>query len=280
MHGGAGPEDPQKNVIVESSAIILELARRIEIAKLGSALDVTQACMEALELEPIFNAGLGSALQRDGEARLTAAFMDGWEQKFAAVHGLTGHVHPSKIARYLLNRKSRVIGMPGAQMLAKELSLPQESPITEKRLRSWKLRKSRASDCDTVGSVCLDSHGKLAAATSTGGRGFEYPGRLSDCGTAAGNFATRWTAVSCTGVGEEIVDAGLCVRIDTRVRDGMTLTEACKLCLKEAESLGHQYGWIAIDHKGHWAVCHTTPSMVFVGMDAKSIIFSSADCLD
>lgn len=277
MHGGAGPEDPQKNVIVESSAVILELARRVDFKKTKSALDITQVCIESLESEPIFNAGLGSALQRDGEARLTAAFMDGWLQKFAAVHGLTGHIHPSKIARHLLTKNSRVIGVPGAEMLAKELDLPKESPVTEKRLRAWKLRKSRSNDCDTVGSVCLDSDGRLAAATSTGGRGFEYPGRLSDCGTAAGNFASRFAAISCTGVGEEIVEAGLSVRIETRVRDGMDLTKACELSLKEAEALGHQYGWIAIDHKGNWAVCHTTPSMVFAGMDTKDFVLSSAD---
>jgi isoaspartyl peptidase/L-asparaginase-like protein (Ntn-hydrolase superfamily) len=36
---------------------------------------------------------------------------------------------------------------------------------------------------------CFDQNGKIAAATSTGGKGFEVPGRISDSATVAGNYA-------------------------------------------------------------------------------------------
>jgi L-asparaginase len=45
---------------------------------------------------------------------------------------------------------------------------------------------------------------KIAAATSTGGKGFEVPGRISDSATVAGNYANPFCGVSLTGVGERI----------------------------------------------------------------------------
>jgi L-asparaginase len=51
---------------------------------------------------------------------------------------------------------------------------------------------------------CFDQNGKIAAATSTGGKGFEVPGRISDSATVAGNYANL-CGVSLTGVGEDIM---------------------------------------------------------------------------
>jgi L-asparaginase len=43
-----------------------------------------------------------------------------------------------------------------------------------------------------------NQNGKIAAATSTGGKGFEVPGRISDS-TVAGNYANPFCGVSLTG---------------------------------------------------------------------------------
>ena len=48
--------------------------------------------------------------------------------------------------------------------------------------------------------MALDNKGHLAVATSTGGKGFEIPGRVSDSATVAGNYANLNCAISCTGV--------------------------------------------------------------------------------
>jgi asparaginase (EC 3.5.1.1) len=58
----------------------------------------------------------------------------------------------------------------------------------------------------TMGVVALDSEGQLAVGTSTGGKGFERIGRVSDSAMPAGNYATHHAAVSCTGIGEDIID--------------------------------------------------------------------------
>jgi L-asparaginase len=46
-------------------------------------------------------------------------------------------------------------------------------------------KKSKIIGTGTVGCA-FDQNGKIAAATSTGGKGFEVPGRISDSATVAG----------------------------------------------------------------------------------------------
>ena len=63
--------------------------------------------------------------------------------------------------------------------------LEQHDPsefVTERqraRLERW-LRQQDVADRGTVGAVCLDADGLLAAATSTGGRLGQRPGRVGD----------------------------------------------------------------------------------------------------
>jgi len=81
-------------------------------------------------------------------------------------------------------------------------------------------------DHGTVGAVALDQHGYLAAATSTGGIVGNIPERISDSVTVAGNYASKFAPISCTGVGEQIVNDGAAVKIETRVRDGRSIVDA------------------------------------------------------
>jgi L-asparaginase len=108
----------------------------------------------------------------------------------------------------------------------------------------------------------------LFAGTSTGGRGFEYPGRVSDSATVAGTYCTAYAAVSATGVGEQIIDDALAARLETRRRDGHTLEAASRQCFKEAVARQRAYGWIALDADGFWASAHNTKAMSFVVFDS------------
>jgi isoaspartyl peptidase/L-asparaginase-like protein (Ntn-hydrolase superfamily) len=53
-------------------------------------------------------------------------------------------------------------------------------------------KKLKTFGTGTVGCVVLDSKEKIAVATSTGGKGFEIPGRISDSATVAGNYNELW----------------------------------------------------------------------------------------
>jgi L-asparaginase len=123
----------------------------------------------------------------------------------------------------------------------------------------------------TVGCVAFDKHGHLAAATSTGGKGFELPGRVSDSATVAGNFANTVCGVSCTGVGEDIVSGAVATKIVTRVTDGLSLSEACARTFAELKPFDGFAGAIAIDKDGNMFNIDSHPSMVYASFDGKSL---------
>ena len=123
--------------------------------------------------------------------------------------------------------------------------------------------------------------GELVAAASTGGRGHEYPGRVSDTCTVAGTYASRFAAVAATGIGEQIVDDALACRLETRIRDGMSLMDASGRCYREAIQRRRTYGWLALD-RSSWCAAHTTPSMpyVVVGSRGRSVRVVSSSLID
>jgi L-asparaginase len=280
LHGGAGPMDPKTGQLGEATADLVRIAKDVfKNAPTGDlGINAVVAALEGMENAERFNAGYGSALQKDGVARLSAALMNGAEQKFSGIISLSQVKNPSRLAQVLQDRKSRVLTNPGSEWLARELGLPVDDLVSPKRLERWyqrKIEKNNDPGHDTVGSVYGTTSNGLFAGTSTGGRGFEIPGRVSDSATVAGNYASPFAAISATGIGEEIVDDGLCVRIETRCRDGLTLKQACEKTLDEAIKRGRSYGWIAVSSK-EWVVAYSTSSMSFVVLDPPEGVVKSS----
>lgn len=126
----------------------------------------------------------------------------------------------------------------------------------------------------TVGCVALDIYGDLAAATSTGGKGFEIPGRVSDSATAAGNYVNEFAGISCTGVGEDIVSGAVAPKIVTRVTDGMTLQQATMKTLDELKPFKGFAGVIGINANGETYHADTYPYMVWALHDGLVEVFN------
>jgi L-asparaginase len=267
VHGGAGGYTGDAGLLALRRNVIAELILQVWPTLLAgeSAVNAAQQTIEGLEADPHFNAGRGAVLQIDGEARLSASLMDGERQKFSGVALVTDVIHPSRLAYALQQRDQTMLGPLAAQRLARELGLPAESPVTPERLWQWRellANKPVAHEPHgTVGVVVLDRHGRLAAATSTGGGSGNLPQRMSDSATVAGNYASAFAAISCTGIGEQIVDDGVAVRIETRVRDGCDMAQASERVWREADERQRQYGWIGIDRQGRWAIMATTEAM-------------------
>jgi L-asparaginase len=283
LHGGAGTMDPKSPDALKRATAALRRVGTAGIAALAAGrepLDVVVDCLKGMELDELFNAGRGSALQADGQARLTAALMDGSRQAFSGVISAHYILHPSVLARHLQEAEARVLTAPGTELLARKLGLPIEGAMTEKSLKRWNERlENGESWCDTVGCLVRAADGRLAVGTSTGGRGFEFPGRVSDSATVAGTYCTSYAGISATGHGEEIVDDAVAARLEARRRDGMSLKAASARALAEATERRRAYGWIAHDQDGHWAVAHTTPSMSFVvyGAEAGEVAAAVSD---
>lgn len=272
IHGGAGAL-PDAAVQQQRQAALATIGTAAW-AKLHQGLPAVEAVTLAvanLEDCPLFNAGRGAVLQSDGLARLSASLMDGARQKFSGVMLATHILHPSRLAAYLQNREESVVGPLGAQLIARELGIPPQLPLTLETIErlAKTLAEQGAFSIDrhtgTVGAVALDLDGRLAAATSTGGGNANFPERVSDSATVAGNYASSYAAISCTGKGEEIVDDGLAVRLETRVRDGESLILASQKTLAEAQHRLRRYGWIGIDYTGNWGVYCTTETIAWWG---------------
>ena len=99
IHGGAGAREGAHT----NSARYAESLRRIlpqAWRTMGSA-GAREAVLHAVRLledDPLFNAGLGSRLQRDGVARMSAALMGGAERQFCGVVNVEAVRHPIDVA--------------------------------------------------------------------------------------------------------------------------------------------------------------------------------------
>jgi L-asparaginase len=120
----------------------------------------------------------------------------------------------------------------------------------------------------TVGAVACDASGGIWACTSTGGRGHEAVGRISDTPTPAGTYACPRVAVSATGFGEQILDLCVSARIATRMLDGASLERALRRTFDEVAAAGALLGVIAIAADGTAGYAHSTEACGVAWHDA------------
>jgi len=115
----------------------------------------------------------------------------------------------------------------------------------------------------TVGAVALDTSGRLAAATSTGGTFVKLPGRVGDTPLiGSGTWADGDVAVSATGLGEYFIRTGATHDVAARVRYGKArLDEAANAVLGEVARLGGDGGLIAVDRFGNMAMPYNSEGM-------------------
>ncbi len=248
----------------------------------GSALDAVEAAVCALEDNPLLNAGTGSYLQADGVARLDASIMAG-DGRAGAVIQVPGVKNPVRLARYLLEQEAHVMltGSPALELALKlghaagVLATPKKIDYWERHLDEASLRLDYAAMAaqwrkenprlGTVGAVALDGRGSLAAATSTGGMGHCYPGRVGDSPIiGAGTYCTKKAAVSMTGLGERIMVLLSAKRLCDLVDAERPVQAAAKEVLAEIARLTPaSAGLMALDAAGASAVLWDTPFMAY-----------------
>jgi L-asparaginase len=246
------------------------------IVKLGykylqshTAVETVVYTVGLLEGCELFNAGTGSQIQSDGKIRLSASLMDGKTMRFSGVINVEDVKNPICIAEKLLNYDDRVLSGKGAKDFARENGFNYYNPETPQRRKEYEKKLSDSIRLGTVGCVALDIYGHLAAGTSTGGKGFEIPGRVSDSATTAGNYANAFAGISCTGVGEDIVSGALASNIVIRVTDGMPLAIATKKTMEELKPIDGFAGIIGITATGEIYHTDTHPYMVWALHDEE-----------
>ncbi|RTY86796.1 isoaspartyl peptidase/L-asparaginase [Flavobacterium sp. GT3R68] len=268
IHGGFFSESSTNAETKLAKQQALERIARdsYEFLKTHSALETVVLAVSELEDDELFNAGIGSQIQSDGKIRMSAALMEGSTQKMSGVINIEEVKNPIQVAVKLLDYDDKVLGGEGAISFARNNGFEIFSTEIPQRRFEYEA-KLKASGTGTVGCVALDADGKLAVATSTGGKGFEMPGRISDSATVAGNYANAHCGVSLTGVGEDIVSNATAAKIVTRVTDGFSLKEAFEKTFAELKENDGFAGAIAIDAKGNIFHQDSYPSMVFASYD-------------
>lgn len=265
IHGGASTLEDKGGLVQVRESLHIVIKEVYDLLESGkSAVDAVLLGCELLENDPRFNAGTGSVLQSDGQVRMSASLMDGARQRFSGVINVSRIKNPIHITKYLQEQDDRTFSDVGAAELTRELEIPLYDPIIDFRVEEWILERknnferktarlyARASEDrrGTIGVVALDREGRIAAGTSTGGKGLERIGRVSDSATVAGNYANKFAGVSCTGIGEDIVEEALATRIVIRVTDGLSLPEAMERSIKESVENNRDLGAISLDASG------------------------------
>lgn len=245
-------------------------------------VDAVVAAVQVLELDPRFNAGVGSVLNRDGVAEMDAALVDGATQRFGAVAAIQNVACPITVARAVLQKLPHVflVGQ-GATEFARAQGFPRAQVATPEQRESWQAACESAEDGaeapftinpftgfadnthDTVGSVVLADDGRLAAGASTGGLFYKAPGRVGDSAIlGAGLYASDQAAVACTGVGEAFVELLLAKQAESLVRMGLHPQAAAAACIdqlwQQRQAVG---GMVVVDARGRVGAAYNGSSL-------------------
>jgi len=297
VHGGAGdwPSDLHKTGLngVRKAA---DRGFRI-LSGGGSALDAVQGAIVSLEDDPVFNAGRGSTLNLRGEIETDAAIMDGQTLRGAGVALLRDIKNPIKAARIVFEKTDHVlIAGPAARELAIANGLAIANLRVSSRVKAWKegLRKleskrvsylprtspdilhhSLAKSTDTVGALCLDSRGNLAAACSTGGVSLKLPGRIGDSAIlGAGLYADNSSgAATATGIGEQAMRLLISKAACDLMKSENAISAATEAIRHSTKRLGVGIGLLSLDRTGRYGVAHNTRNLCWA---AKTVDGSTA----
>ncbi|WP_269220539.1 isoaspartyl peptidase/L-asparaginase family protein [Brevundimonas vesicularis] len=303
IHGGAGVIErssltPEQDVAYRAALQGALDAGSAVLKSGGSALDAVQAAVQVMEDDPLFNAGRGAVFTAAGHNELDAAVMDGSDLTAGSVAGLTTTRHPVAAARAVMERSPHVMLIgPGADAFAASVGLEQVDPaffFTERRWHGLVKALTEAGQpiperpagppasptapgaqaeiapplnekkFGTVGAVALDSQGRLAAATSTGGMTAKRWGRVGDVPIiGAGTYASNADdcAVSATGDGEYFIRATVARDICARIAGGAATQAAGQAEIADADRLGGKGGVIVMGLDGRPAFAMSTSGM-------------------
>ncbi|XXT24447.1 isoaspartyl peptidase/L-asparaginase [Sorangium sp. So ce429] len=226
----------------------------------GEALAAAIAATARLEDDPRLNGGTGSNLRLDGRTIEMDAAVMASDGRFGAVACIERVKNPVLVAAKVLETPHLLLAGAGATAFARRLGFADHDPATdearERHARAVAALRDGGGDgdqtddaarfnaltakrfwnfdaepieCDTVGAVVRDAHGRFAAAASTGGSSYSLRGRVGDVPLmGAGIYAGPHGAVAATGVGEEIARRLLARAIYDWLADGVAPARAAQ----------------------------------------------------
>lgn len=294
IHGGAGvikrDLTPAKEKAIRAALTQALEAGYAQLKAGQSAVAAVSAAIVVLENDPHFNAGRGAVFTHDGKNELDAAIMDGDRRRAGAVAGVEHIKNPILLARAVMDKTPYVmLSGSGAEDFARSIGMPLVDAAYFRTDERWQqLQKALKEDAagkphaeeetakhfGTVGAVALDTHGHLAAGTSTGGMTDKRWGRIGDSPLiGAGTYANSDCAVSATGWGEfyirTVAAHAICMRV-SEMR--IPIQRAAAVVVnQEIPALGGNGGAIALDAHGNIAIPFNTDGMYRGWIDASGV---------
>ncbi|MFW9921122.1 MAG: isoaspartyl peptidase/L-asparaginase, partial [Candidatus Thorarchaeota archaeon] len=252
VHGGAGDWKDEKIPIgVEHVEVAAKIGFQVLLDG-GSVLDAAEQCTLYMESCGMLNAGRGATRNALDQQELDAMIIDGENLRFGSVASIRGIENPISLARYIME-KTEYVFFAGDGALAQYKNMIQEGYRQE--VTQGVIEKPLLPDTmDTVGCIIVDSKGRTAATSSTGGLKNKPLGRVGDSPVfGSGAFANDVGVASATGFGEHIMRVTLCRDVVSHIEHGMDVQLAADKGISFfSEKTKSEAGIIAADVKGNW----------------------------
>ena len=239
----------------------------------ADAGDAIETAIKEVEDFPFYKSvGYGGLPNEEMEVELDAAYMDGDTLDIGAVAAIKDYANPISIARRLSHEKVNcmLVG-EGAEKFAHKEGFERKNMLTDRAKIHYKNRVKEVkqqeispySGHDTVGMVCLDTHGKMTAATSTSGLFMKRKGRVGDSPISGSGFYvdSKIGGASATGLGEDLMKGWISYEIVRLMKEGKHPQEACEIAVNdlnkeliERRGKAGDLSLIAMNNKGEWGV--------------------------
>jgi len=228
----------------------------------GGALDAVERGANVIEEDPEdHSVGLGGLPNEDGVVQLDASVMDGRTYSAGSVASLERILHPSSVARLVMERTDHVMLVgAGALEFARSFGFEEVELLTPAAREIWLRWREQHSDTDdwgppehlrgrmgtnrsdgmmrvppgyehgTTNVLAVDANGDVAGITTTSGMAWKVPGRIGDSPIiGAGLYVDNAVgAAGATGRGEDVIKACASYYIVLRMREGRSPQEACE----------------------------------------------------
>ncbi|UCH05724.1 MAG: isoaspartyl peptidase/L-asparaginase [Candidatus Thorarchaeota archaeon] len=252
VHGGAGAWKDDRIPIGLENVEKAAIAGFQVLEEGGSALDAAEVCTLFMESCGNLNAGAGARSNLDGVKELDAMIIDGSSLTFGSVAAVTGILNPVSLARYILEKTDYAFfaGDNARRVYEQMIAEGYREETGDGIIRS----PIDFETGDTVGCVTVDSEGRIAATSSTGGISNKMPGRVGDSPVmGAGAFANEVAGATATGWGEHIMRVLLTRMVVLHVEQGSSPMTASEEGMKFfQEKTGSEAGVVAADKNGNY----------------------------
>ncbi|OQR84607.1 threonine aspartase [Achlya hypogyna] len=258
----AAAETSMRQALAVAASSLRDGASAVEAAAQAVMVLEDAACTNAGSNGPCVNLTEAGVVQTD------VSLVDGASGSMGCCGAVEGVRNPIQLAKALLleaadgDRAPPVVLVgAGATARAKELGLPlvdyTATPIDTEAVAKHERQRAMYSTSellDTVGVVCMDASGSMAAGVSSAGTALKASGRVGHAGcphmgcvASGGTSGDDGYAWSATGRGEDIIRSRLLQQIEYRSRrqslaDAASLDRAVSRAFTDARERNNDVG--------------------------------------